>query len=176
MPLSSVVGAQSIVKPGVCTSSTRPASPYDGQVIYETDTNRTLAFNGSTWDILSDMGAWTAYTPTVTSSGGSITTVGAVSAVYQQVGKTVFVNFSVAITTVGTASGQLLLTLPVSSSTNMPVDGAFGTARETVLTGFSLTVSKSAGGRAAIYKYDGSGVFPLGNGVTAKGFIIYEAA
>jgi len=49
MPLSSVVGAQSIVKPGVCTSSTRPASPYDGQVIYETDTDLMLAYNGSSW-------------------------------------------------------------------------------------------------------------------------------
>ena len=49
MPLSSVVGAQSIVKPGVCTSSTRPASPYDGQVIYETDTDRVLAYDGANW-------------------------------------------------------------------------------------------------------------------------------
>jgi len=53
MPLSSVVGAQSIVKPGVCTSSTRPASPYDGQVIYETDTDKTLVWNGSAWVFLS---------------------------------------------------------------------------------------------------------------------------
>ena len=49
MPLSSVVGAQSIVKPGVCTSSTRPASPYDGQMIYETDTDKTLVWNGTAW-------------------------------------------------------------------------------------------------------------------------------
>ena len=49
MPLSSVVGAQSIVKPGVCTSSTRPASPYEGQMIYETDTDKTLVWNGTAW-------------------------------------------------------------------------------------------------------------------------------
>ena len=53
MPLSSVVGAQSIVRPGVCTSSTRPASPYDGQVIYETDTDKTLVWNGTGWVFLS---------------------------------------------------------------------------------------------------------------------------
>lgn len=53
MPLSSVVGAQSIVRPGVCTSSTRPASPYDGQVIYETDTDKTLVYNGTGWVFLS---------------------------------------------------------------------------------------------------------------------------
>jgi hypothetical protein len=49
MPLSSVVGAQSIVKPGVCTSSTRPASPYEGQMVYETDTDMIAVWNGSAW-------------------------------------------------------------------------------------------------------------------------------
>ena len=49
MPLSSVVGAQSIVKPGVCTSTTRPASPYEGQMIYETDTDILAIYNGSAW-------------------------------------------------------------------------------------------------------------------------------
>jgi hypothetical protein len=49
MPFSSVLGAQSIVKPGVCTSGTRPAVPFDGQMIYETDTDRTLVWNGAAW-------------------------------------------------------------------------------------------------------------------------------
>jgi hypothetical protein len=49
MPLSSVVGAQSIVKPGVCTSTTRPASPFDGQVIYMTDVDQTAVWDGSAW-------------------------------------------------------------------------------------------------------------------------------
>ena len=49
MPLSSVVGAQSIIKAGVCTSSTRPASPYVGQCIYETDTSLAKVWDGSAW-------------------------------------------------------------------------------------------------------------------------------
>jgi hypothetical protein len=49
MPLSSVVGAQSIVKPGVCTSSTKPASPFDGQVIYMTDADQMAVWDGSSW-------------------------------------------------------------------------------------------------------------------------------
>ena len=49
MPLSSVLGAQSLVRPGVCTSSTRPASPFEGQLIFETDTNRVVAYDGSNW-------------------------------------------------------------------------------------------------------------------------------
>lgn len=53
MPLSSVIGSSSIMQPGVCTSTTRPASPYDGQVTYETDTDRTLVWNGTGWVFLS---------------------------------------------------------------------------------------------------------------------------
>lgn len=49
MPLSSVLGAQSLVRPGVCTSTTRPASPFTGQLIYETDTLLIMAYNGTSW-------------------------------------------------------------------------------------------------------------------------------
>jgi hypothetical protein len=49
MPLSSVIGASSILKPGVCTSTTRPAAPFEGQTIYETDTDQMKSYNGSSW-------------------------------------------------------------------------------------------------------------------------------
>lgn len=42
------------VKPGVCTSSTRPASPFTGQMIFETDTNRVAVYTGSSWVVLAD--------------------------------------------------------------------------------------------------------------------------
>lgn len=40
------------VKPGVCTSTTRPTTPYNGQVIYETDTDRALVWDGTAWEYL----------------------------------------------------------------------------------------------------------------------------
>jgi len=52
------------LKPGVCTSSTRPASPFDGQMIYETDTDRVLVWNNSAWVQIS--GETISYTPTWT--------------------------------------------------------------------------------------------------------------
>jgi len=33
----------------ICTSSTRPGSPWSGQVIYETDTGLSLVWDGSAW-------------------------------------------------------------------------------------------------------------------------------
>ena len=38
------------IQTGVCTSSTRPANPYEGQVIYETDTNNLRFWSGSAWE------------------------------------------------------------------------------------------------------------------------------
>ena len=40
------------IKPGVCTSSTRPASPYNGQVIYMTDVDQTAVWDGTQWTVL----------------------------------------------------------------------------------------------------------------------------
>ena len=37
------------LKPGVCTSSTRPAAPYIGQTIFETDTRKVKVWLGGAW-------------------------------------------------------------------------------------------------------------------------------
>ena len=36
----------------ICTSGTRPASPFAGQQIYETDTSRLLVYSGSAWVVI----------------------------------------------------------------------------------------------------------------------------
>lgn len=41
------------LRPGVCTSTTRPTTPYTGQIIYETDTGYLRVWDGSAWDYLS---------------------------------------------------------------------------------------------------------------------------
>lgn len=40
-------------RPGVCTSGTRPTAPYEGQVIYETDTDLSYVWGGAAWQQVS---------------------------------------------------------------------------------------------------------------------------
>ena len=171
MPLSSVVGAQSIVKPGVCTSSTRPASPYDGQVIYETDTDKALVWDGSAWDILSDMGAWTTWTPTVTAGSGTFTTVSGTGR-YIQIGKTIMGTFSITITTNGTAASDIRFTLPVTQFGGLSAQ--LGTAFESTSTGAMCQVIGLNSTTALIVTYNYT--YPGASGRTITGSFNYEAA
>jgi len=41
------------LRPGVTTSSNRPATPFEGQMIYETDTDLTYIYGGSAWQQVS---------------------------------------------------------------------------------------------------------------------------
>lgn len=50
MAISSV-GSNS--RPGVCTSTSRPSAPFEGQMIYETDTDLTYIYGGSAWQQVS---------------------------------------------------------------------------------------------------------------------------
>jgi len=49
----SISGSDKGMRPGVCLSTNRPATPYDGMVIYETDTDKALVYNGTGWVFLS---------------------------------------------------------------------------------------------------------------------------
>jgi hypothetical protein len=37
------------LRPGVCLSSSRPTVPYEGQMVYETDTDMVAIWNGTAW-------------------------------------------------------------------------------------------------------------------------------
>jgi len=51
MPLSNYLPSSRLSQAAVCTSTTRPATPYEGQMIYETDTDLILFWDGASWKI-----------------------------------------------------------------------------------------------------------------------------
>ena len=42
------------LRSGVCTSTTRPTAPYEGQMIFETDTHRVLVWDNAAWVMIAD--------------------------------------------------------------------------------------------------------------------------
>ncbi len=64
---------------------------------------------------LIDNAVWTTYTPTVTAAVGTCTSCPATGR-YKQIGKTVFVETDVTVTTLGTASTQMIVTLPMNAA------------------------------------------------------------
>jgi hypothetical protein len=80
MAFSSVIGASSVIKPGVVTSSTRPSAPFVGQLIFETDTSRLAVYNGSVWVTQNGLQLITAQT--IGSAVSSVPVSNVFSAVY----------------------------------------------------------------------------------------------
>jgi hypothetical protein len=63
-----------LAQPGVCTSTTRPLAPYEGQLIYQTDTDDTFIWNGSQWIYLHD-GVWDNKGDLLVGTGQSVGTL-----------------------------------------------------------------------------------------------------
>ena len=124
MGITQQVGASSLLKPGVCTSSTRPASPFEGQTIYETDTDKTLVWDGTTWIVTAHSGVWLTWSPTYTNlTIGN----GTVIARYEQVGKTVTFIFEFTLGSTSAVGSAPVISLPVAGAT--VVNSWLGTAR-----------------------------------------------
>lgn len=74
-------------RPGVCTSSTRPSAPYEGQMIFETDTNRVLVWDNAAWVMIADTdsppGLQLVKTQTVGTAVTSVTVNGAFSSEFE---------------------------------------------------------------------------------------------
>lgn len=53
MPISRYQATSALARPGVIpNAAARPASPYEGQFVYQTDTDGLFVWNGSAWDIV----------------------------------------------------------------------------------------------------------------------------
>lgn len=112
--------------------------------------------------------AWSAYTPSSGCGAGTLTT-SSTAGRYKQLGKTVFFEASLTITTNGTCSALVFLGFPTT-----PLNvGAFA-GRETAAVGFGLAASVAAGtSYMALNKYDGT--YPGANGYVLQVSGSYES-
>jgi hypothetical protein len=112
---------------------------------------------------------WTSYTPTISSQSGSITTYTSTGK-YLTLDKAIFFIFNVTLTTVGTATGNLNVTLPFTS-----VGSSVGSVFESNNFGTSGTVAIS-GNSSIGFTRNYAGTTWFTNGVVLVGSIFYEVA
>lgn len=115
------------------------------------------------------IGAWSSFTPTVTSSTGTITTVGTVTGRFLQIGKLVFYSVSAQITTNGTGGGAVKITVPVAENTT--VNNA-GVGNETSVSA-KMVYTFLTGGFFFCSFYDGT--YPGANAAVIRISGVYEA-
>lgn len=113
--------------------------------------------------------AWTSYTPTVSAQSGTITTSSATGR-YRQIGKIVVAQMDVILTTVGTATGSLIVSLPVTAASNKYVGTSFE-YNTTSKSGACFTNTTTGA-----WTRDATGTTYFTNGYRVAITITYEAA
>ena len=111
---------------------------------------------------------WKTYTPTITASSGTFTTTTATGS-YRLFGKSLSFELDIHITTVGSASGTIIATLPASLTAkhNCCVSG-----REFSINGFLCNVSITAAANLmSIAKYDNTSIIGAGAELVVCGCI-----
>lgn len=150
MAVSNYIPSSRVMQPGVCTSSTRPASPYTGMTIYETDTNRMYVWNGTAWVIPNQ----TTQNPEGLELVSSLTISSSTSAFYFGTFSSTYDSYRLVysgITTSGGAANGLVCQL---ATTGSPANGTNYYGSYVISTPSGL--SSSLGTRDRIYLADSS--------------------
>ncbi len=111
----------------IVTSGTRPSDPYEGQFIYETDTDIVKLNDGSQWNDLAIhvSGSWTSWTPTLTN-----VTIGAgqIQARYSRIGKTINYRLVIELGAGFSMGTDIFFTLPLTASSSISPRQPIGVA------------------------------------------------
>lgn len=119
--------------------------------------------------------AWETWTPTYTSTVlGPPTSVTTNLARYAQIGKCVFFQLGVTVNVVGTASGRLIFTLPLTAQATTATNLSIGNGWEWAATTVQLQCYKTTATTAAIIFSNGNNTVVAGYTITLTG--MYEAA
>jgi len=94
-------------------------------------------------------GAWTTYTPTATCGAGTITT-DTVAGRFKIIGKTIFVQINLSISTLGTCTGNVTFNFPTGGTVNATGSEYVGSAINTT-TGASVPVFALTGVGIAMF-------------------------
>lgn len=146
------------------------------------DAGNTLIFNGTVEDLPSaaqtliagagnvfGSNVWRSFSPTVSATSGTITTVGATDFRWRVGGDLVEISFSVTITDNGTGAGALQFTLPANADLD-----AVGVFRNVSSGATGVAQIAVAGTVCQIFKYDNT--YPIASGQKIIGSVSYRMA
>lgn len=123
----------------IVTTSTRPADPYEGQIIYESDVNTYRFWNGSSWSLLewSASDAWLTWTPT---TEGITLGNGTLIARYQKLNRLVNFRIKFILGSTSEISGIVRFSYPVPMHSDYTEWHPLGTA-----SAHDITTSQKSG-------------------------------
>lgn len=121
------------------------------------------------YEFFADKDAYKPYTPTITASSGTFTTV-AGAGHHKKKGRTVFFNVVITITTVGTAAGAVLVPLPFTSASHAQVLSGRETQAGNAINGY-IPASSS---QMEILRYDANTIAASSRTLVISGS--YESA
>lgn len=149
----------------VCTSSTRPGTPWDGQIIFETDTNTFKVWNGSAW-VTSTITESVTLTNAVTLSNKTLTSPQETTTV-SATAATGTINFD----TVTQADLYYTSSASANFTLNFRGDGSTTLASRLSVGQTATVVFRNTNGSTAYYltgvTVDGTSVTPKWQGGTA---------
>lgn len=152
----------------VCTSTSRPAAPYAGQEIFETDTNLLKVWSGTAWEDVTLTGGWTSWTPT----WANFTIGNAVQdARYMKVGRTIHWALRVTLGSTSVMGTSPTFTLPVAAnarySTAVPEALGTGIVRDTGTANFQAVATVASTTTAALSTWNAAGTYLTANAWSA---------
>ena len=139
------------IRPGVCTSTTRPTAPYVGQLIFETDTFVLKYWNGSSWQ-----GAISAPAGTVNTFAGSTAPAGWMLCYGQAISRTTYSDlYGIISTSYGVGDGSTTFNLPdLRGRVPAGLDNMGGTAASRItsnVAGITGTTLGASGGDQRVH-------------------------
>ena len=132
-----------------------------------------ISSTGSGIYVMDKTSPWATYSATLTSSVGTPTTAAVTSARWRQIGRTVYVQGTYTVTTIGTASGAALFTLPVNAKSGVTYCGS-GSEIASTGKGFQTRIDAADNTKIRVLNSDGTTTWV--NGTNNNITIIYEAA
>jgi hypothetical protein len=162
-----------------------PANPSEGDLFYETDTDKLWAYNGSAWVEMGRTGAWTDYTAASQAEQGVALTTTIGCSTWTRFGRTIVWSFALTIASAGTAGQGIQLIPPVASAG--PSFAGLGCAQyydaAPTPTRYVCAVERASSTRCNLVHDTGGGsalggapAVTAANGDALRGQITYEAS